>query len=476
MQSTHVPKILVVDDDDGVRDILLQLLKREGFQNVAAPDGEKGRTAVEREKPDVALLDIRMPGMDGIELLRWIKGREPDLPVVMLTAYAEVRQAVEAMRLGAHDYLSKPFDNHEVVRVVRRALEERKLKWQLREMSLELRGDGYLEKLMGPSDAVRHLAAEVRRVAASGFNVVILGETGSGKELVARAIHRESPRKDGTFVPVDCGAIPETLFESELFGYEKGAFTGADRPRAGKFEAACGGTLLLDEIANMPSACQAKLLRVLQEKQVYRLGSTRSTPVDVRLLAAANEDLHRLAREGDFREDLFYRLNEFCIRIPPLRQRKDDVVYLAKRFLDITNQELKKDVRGFSQGAVEAMLDYSWPGNVRQLRSVTRRAVLMARDLVTRRHLGLRDEDGSLSEDGETETEDLGEPWKDMSLREMVDRKVGELECRVIVGVLGKTGGNKAEAARLLGVDYKTLHTKVKKYGIRPGERKSLHD
>ncbi|RLB04397.1 MAG: sigma-54-dependent Fis family transcriptional regulator, partial [Deltaproteobacteria bacterium] len=276
-----------------------------------------------------------------------------------------------------------------------------------------------LRELMGPSDAVNRLISEVSRVAKSDFTVVIFGETGTGKELVARAIHHASTRSMGPFVPVDCGAIPETLLESELFGHEKGAFTGAEHQKPGKFEAAKGGTLFLDEISNMPLGSQAKLLRVLQEKTLYRVGGTKPVNVDVRLLVASNKDLEAEVTSGSFRRDLLYRLNEFTIRIPPLRERKDDILYLANRFLDITNMELKKSVRGFSESALEALLTYHWPGNVRQLRSTIRRAVLLADEVITEEHLNLK---GATSTDLPFTPQAQETSFNGLSLREIVRR------------------------------------------------------
>ncbi len=260
----------------------------------------------------------------------------------------------------------------------------------MKELSGHLQAEIHLKELMGPSDIIARLISEVECVADSDFSVVIIGETGSGKEIVARAIHEASPRSSRPFTPVDCGAIPETLLESELFGHEKGAFTGADVKKPGKFEITHGGTLFLDEISNMPLGSQAKLLRVLQEKKVYRVGSTKSIDVDVRLLVASNQDLHDLTESGSFRQDLFYRLNEFAISVPPLRERKEDIPYLAKRFLDTANIELKKSVKGFSESALNVLFNYNWPGNVRQLRSTIRRATLLADDVITEKDLDLQ--------------------------------------------------------------------------------------
>ncbi len=456
-------QVLIVDDDEDIRAILAHLLKKEGFKAITAEDAATALRLIRRELPDALLLDIMLPGLNGMEVLRQAKETDPDLPVIMITAYADINNAVEAMRAGAHDYLPKPFQNHEVVRVVRRALVERNLKRKIKHLSEHIPEGHSLRETMGPSDAVGRLLGDVQRVADSDFTVIILGETGSGKELVAQAIHQSSRRAKGPFVPVDCGAIPETLLESELFGHEKGAFTSAEARKVGKFELARGGTLLLDEISNMPLGSQSKLLRTLQEKVIYRVGGTSPLKIDIRLLVASNQDLEATVAAGSFRRDLFYRLNEFTLRIPPLRQRKEDIAYLAKRFLDTTNQELHKRVRGFAESALEALLAYSWPGNVRQLRSTIRRAVLLAENTITEKHLKLdetprapRPFAGALEKPA----------WKSLSLREIVQRSTIAVEREVICQALRETGGNKAKAARLLQIDYKTMHSKVKQYAI----------
>jgi len=456
-------KILIVDDEENFLTILSSLMKKQGHKVVTAGDGKKALKLIHMEAPDVLLSDVKMPGMDGIELLKKAKELDPDLPVVMITGFADIPGAVNMIKLGAHDYLPKPFDNNEVIRVVQRALTERELKRKLKEISNRLQENMSLAEKMGPSDVVARLIAEVNRVARSEFAVVLLGETGSGKEVVARAIYQASPRSQGPFIPVDCGAIPETLLESELFGHEKGAFTGAEGQKLGKFEVATGGTLFLDEISNMPLRSQAKLLRVLQEKKIYRVGGTKPIAVDVRLLAASNKNLSDLAASGSFRGDLFYRLTEFTIMIPPLRERKEDIPYLAKRFLDSANIELKKQVRGFSESALNILFNYNWPGNVRQLRSVIRRAALLADDLITEKHLELKRVDVP----GMAFTPKVqGMPWKENSLKDILRQSTDAVEREVLTQALKYTGGNKAKAARLLKIDYKTIHEKVKKLKI----------
>ena len=457
-------QILIVDDDKGICMILSDLMKKEGFDPLTVYDGEKALKTIKSESPDLLLVDMMLPGMDGMEVLKKSREVDPELPVVFITAHADSRGAVKAIKAGAHDYLSKPFDNYEVIRVIHRALAERELKLKVRELSNQLKGSSPLQEKMGPSDAVARLISEVNRVAQSDFTVIIIGETGSGKEVVARAIFDSSSRSKGPFIPVDCGAIPETLLESELFGHERGAFTGAEIQKPGKFEIAQGGTIFLDEISNMPLGSQAKLLRVLQEKKVYRVGGTKPIQVDVRLLVASNQDLHELALSGSFRRDLFYRLNEFTINIPPLRERKEDIPYLAKRFLDSANTELSKQIKGFSESAINVLFSYNWPGNVRQLRSIIRRASLLADDLITEKHLELKRVDVP----GMAFTPKVqGAPWKNSSLKEILQQSIAAVEREVLDQVLKQTGGNKAKAARLLQIDYKTIHEKVKKLGIQ---------
>lgn len=459
---TATSRILVVDDEDEIRGLLSRLLQKEGFEALGAADGEAALGLIRRESPDVILLDLKMPGMDGMEVLRRTREFDPNLPVIIVTSHGQVQGAVDAMRAGAHDYLTKPFEHNDVLLSVRRALTERELRRTIRVLSdraLEARS---LQDLMGPSKFVARISEDVARVARSNFAVMITGETGTGKELVARAIHQSSPRATAPFVAVDCGAIPESLFESELFGHEKGSFTGAERQKAGKFEFAQGGSLFLDEIGNMPLGCQAKLLRGLQDKSVTRVGGTKPVDVDVRFLAAMNQNLEAAISAGSFRRDLFFRLNEFAITIPPIRQRKEDIVFLAKRFLDLTNHELRKNVRGFTDSSIERLLNHSWPGNARELRSTVRRAVLLADDVITDAHLCLPViPDLLVSFPISPGAAGFGLP-----LRELVRRSTIVVERTALVRALGNAGGNKAKAARLLQIDYKTIHTKLKEYGI----------
>ncbi|MBI4495927.1 MAG: sigma-54-dependent Fis family transcriptional regulator [Deltaproteobacteria bacterium] len=454
------PSILIVDDDREICETLAHLVRREGAKALTAHDGDKALRMIRADRPDMLLVDIRLPGLDGFEVLRRAKDLDRSLPVVVLSGFADISGVVKAMKAGAQDFFSKPFDHREVIRTVKRVLAEQQERRGGRDPAAGRSGDDLLREAMGPSEAIGVLLAEVKRVAHSEFSVVILGETGSGKELVARAIHQASPRAEAPFVPVDCGAIPETLLESELFGHERGAFTGADLAKAGKFEAAGGGTLFLDEMGNLALGSQAKLLRTLQEKKLCRVGSTRSLNVDVRLLAATNQDLEEAVAADSFRRDLFFRLSEFTIRIPPLRERREDIVYLARRFMELTNRELGKEVRDFSASALELLLNFNWPGNVRQLRSAIRRAVLLTDGMmIAETHFDLKRLPVPAGPSAPP-------PWNNLSLKEIVRQRTRGVEREVLAETLRQTRGNKARAARLLQIDYKTIRTKMKQLGL----------
>jgi DNA-binding NtrC family response regulator len=443
---------LVADDEPGVLELAADALRPEGLRVVTATDGRRAFDVFVAERPDVAVLDLEMPGLGGIDVLERIKAMAPDVPVIMFTAYGDIPRAVHAIKLGAWDFLSKPLEIVDFVATVRRALE--------RAAVATPTDPSALGALMGESAVIRSVIEQVQRVAPSALSVVVCGETGTGKELVARAIHARSERARGPLVALDCGAIPETLIESELFGYERGAFTGADRRRDGYFHHAQGGTLFLDEIGNLPLPTQAKLLRALQERTIRPLGSVRSVPIDVRVIAATNAPLEREVRAGRFREDLYYRLGEFTILLPPLRERRSDVPHLAERFLGEAARELGRPARRFTEEAVAALMRHDWPGNVRQLRNVVRRAVVVAGEEVRLEHLGF----GEAAPAASTETgagDDGVRP-----LREVTSLVVAAAEREAITAALRATHGNKSEAARLLDTDYKTLHLKMKRYRI----------
>lgn len=459
-------RILIVDDEPEILQVLACIVRRAGLVPLLAQNGMHALHLVRSEDPDLMLTDFKMPDMDGMALLNSARGMDPDLPVILLTGYADVPGAVQAMRAGAYDYISKPFDHGEVLRVVMSALRERRVKLDLNSVVGSGSGMASLRDTFGPSESIGKLIAGIKQVAKSDFSVVITGETGTGKEVVARVVHNASGRAKGPFIAVDCGAIPEPLLESELFGHERGAFTGANTCKVGKLELARGGTLFLDELANMPLASQAKLLRVLQERTMYRVGGTEPKSVDVRVIVATNGDLLELCDRGLFRRDLYFRLNEFVLSIPPLRKRREDILFLAKRFMAVVSVELTKHVEGFAPEAAEAMLSYDWPGNVRQLRSVIRRAVLVSDGIIREQFLdfGNRHEPSPGIE--RADSQGLIEDGEVVTLREILRRNAAHVERKVIADTLVKTGGNKARAARMLQIDYKTLHTKVKEYGI----------
>lgn len=466
-------KILIVDDERDFCDILFRILKREGFTSLVAHDAEMALDMIRMGLPDVVLMDVRMPGMDGMEALRQARQINADLPIIMVTAYSGVHGAVEAIKDGAFDYLSKPLDNKVLIEKIKRALANRSLSTKKKPVRPKKKDLSLvqLEDMMGPSPQVSRIISDLRLVSLSDFSVVIEGETGTGKELIAQAIHQASKRSASALIPVDCGAIPETLFESELFGHEKGAFTGAMGTRQGKFEMANGGTLFLDEIGNMPTSCQTKLLRAIQEKTIYRVGGREPVEVDARLLVATNKDLNLEVAAGRFSRDLFYRLSEFTVLIPPIRDRMDDVMHMAERFLHSTNIELGKNVLGFSADSVQAIATYKWPGNVRQLRSAVRRAVLMATDYIQPDHLSLRYSEVTVEKNAPVNNTlpvvNNVSDWEGLSLKEIVHKSVSEVEKNILLQALKKTGGNKAKAARLLQIDYKTMHSKIKQYNIR---------
>jgi two-component system nitrogen regulation response regulator GlnG len=458
-------RALIVDDDREICHLLGVLLRRNGFEVDAVHDGKAALKRLRSEPPDVMLLDVKMSGCDGMEVLRRVRGDHPLLPVVMMTAYAGVGQAVEAIRTGAVNYIPKPFDNTQVVPLVRQAMADRRQGPADCGCTDDL--CQWLTRTMGPSAAVAHLVDQLASVVGTDFSIVVQGETGTGKELVARTIHRFSPRSKGPFVAVDCGALPDNLLENELFGHERGAYTGADRREIGKLEAADGGTLFLDEIGNMPLKSQAALLRALQERTIYRVGGHEPIAIDVRVVVASNENFMQAVERGDFREDLWYRLNEFQLRLPPLRERQDDILHLAELFLKQTAAELKRPLPTLSASARHLLLTFDWPGNVRELRSVVRRACLVDKPEIEADDIGLRSR-ARREIDGFIESREL--TLGETSLREIVNDNLARLERVVLVKALRQTKGNKAEAARLLKVDYKTIYNKLKKFEINPAE------
>ena len=454
--------LLIIDDDVMTCRLIETIFSSEDMEVTAMHDGQSGIDYARAHSPDVLLLDLQLPGLDGLEVLAKLKQEVPALPVVMFTADQDVKAAVRAMQLGAFDYVTKPFHREEIVVVVRRALQTRALQIEVEDLRRQLGAGSGLALQMGPSTQVRDLVEQVRTVAGTSFTVLVSGETGSGKELVAQAIHRESERRAKPFVAIDCGAIPEQLLESELFGHEKGAFTGAERKKQGRFQLAQGGTFFLDEVGNLPMNLQAKLLRVLESRQVQPVGADRSAALDVRFVAATNHDLQARAAEGQFRADLYFRLAQYTITLPALKDRPLDIPYLAHRFLAEASVELRRPVQQIVPNALEQLEAHPWPGNVRELRNVIRQAVLKTKDLMIDRDVvrALLGKPGAARHV-------VGATPAGVSLREVAAEAAEAAERRAISEALRLARGNKSRAARALDTDYKTLHLKMKRFGIR---------
>jgi len=445
--------ILVVDDDFAHRTMLKTLISGWGYDVSEAGDGAAAIEAVRRAPFDLVLMDIRMVRISGIEALEEIRKLNPAIPIILMTAFASVETAVEALKKGAYDYLTKPLDFDELRLVLERGLEHTHLKEEnlLLKERLGIRFDR--RNLIGRSEAMTKLLDLVAQVAPSEATVLISGESGTGKEIIAAAIHYNSLRKEGPFVKINCAAITETLLESELFGHEKGSFTGADRRKEGKFRQASGGTILLDEVSEMSLAMQVKLLRVLQEREITSVGGDEVIPIDVRVITATNRDLIQEIAGGRFREDLYYRLNVVTLQVPPLRERKEDIPLLAIHFLKEFAEKNHKEIKGFTPRALDRMLRYSWPGNVRELMNTVERGVVLSRsDYLDESDLSpILMEKGSLEENNAVTS---GES------------SLESVEKATILKILEDAGGNKSEAARRLGITRRTLHQKLKKYGM----------
>ena len=440
--------LLVADDDPGLRESLGRTLTRAGYNVVLASDG---RAALERLRTgglDLVLTDLKMPGLTGIEVLRATKAIAPDLDVILLTAFGTVEEAVIAMKEGAYDFMTKPFRGEQLLKIVAKALERRALIEQNRALQRQLedlRGKG---QAIGGSPAFRRMMTLVDQVADSSATVLIQGESGAGKELVARSIHERSPRRTRPFVAVNCAALPETLLESELFGYEKGAFTGAAARKEGRFELADGGTLFLDEVADLSIVTQPKILRVLQEGEFERVGGTKTIRVDVRIVTATNQDLAQMVREKRFREDLYYRLNVITVNVPPLRERREDIRVLAQHFLRVYAAKNNRRLDGLSDEAVRRLEAYAWPGNVRELENVIERGVVLARGAV----IELTDLPEEIA--GAT-------PLPEGVMTVRIGTPLAEVERRLLEETLRRTKGNRTLTAKLLGIDPKTVYRKL---------------
>jgi len=444
-------RVLIVDDEEGIRSLLADLFEGLGYRVQLEENGKRGLKAALAEDYDLVILDLSLPGFDGIELLRALKEPKPDLPVIIITGYASMGSAMQALKLGAYDYITKPFDLNEVEMVAARAVERRRLIDENRYLKNELRLRYGFDNVIGLSQEVQKAYVLAAKVADSSASVLILGETGTGKEYLARAIHYQSPRADGPFVKVSCAALPESLLESELFGHEKGSFTGAIARRIGRFEMADGGTLFLDEIGDTTPATQIKLLRVLQEKQFERLGGSETLSVDVRIIAATNRDLKQAIADKVFREDLYYRLNVVTISLPPLRERIEDIPELVEHFIRKYTSDTGKNIDGISPDGMAMLQRYRWPGNIRELENCIERAVILCNGrTILPQHL--------LFGDGTSPSSAISPAAELKTLR--------EVEKAHVKRVLEYCEFNQSRAASILGIDRKTLRSKIRDYGL----------
>jgi len=458
-----------------MRFLLREALVKEGHEVVTAENGAEAVALLGENSFDCVLLDIRMPKMDGLEALEALLAIDPEIPVILMTAYGTKEVAMEAIRKGAYDFFTKPFDINEMRIVVKRALEKQKLEEEIKKLRSKLEERYDFEGIIGRSREMTEVYELVSKVYKSDITVIIYGESGTGKELIANVIHYKSPRKDFPMVKINCAAIPETLLESELFGYEKGAFTGATQRKIGKIEQANRGTLFLDEIGDMSLMTQAKMLRVLEEHEIERLGGNEVIPVDIRIVAATNQDLPRAVHEKRFREDLYFRLNVVPIFMPPLRVRKGDISLLVDHFVEENNRKLNKNVRGVSRSVMRRFLNYDWPGNVRELENAVQRAVLLAPDDI------INDEclPSQIVESTRKSTTGQMEPFEG-SLQEIVDNIAESAERQIIIDALELTSWSRTKTAELLKICRKSLHNKMKKYELfevrKPGDEESDYD
>ncbi|MFQ6008042.1 MAG: sigma-54-dependent transcriptional regulator [Candidatus Zixiibacteriota bacterium] len=451
-----MPNILVVDDKDSLRNMLSETLNEEGHQVDCAADGRRALELVHNKSYDLVLTDLKMPDIDGLEVLSSVKDVDSDTSVIVMTAYGTIEDAVAAMKKGAYDFITKPFDTEHLCVLINRALENRRLIAENTLLRQELLAGHGFSDIIGQDVKMVEICRLIQKVAKSDASVLLQGESGTGKELFARAIHSLSLRKDRPYITINCAAIPRELLENELFGSEKGAFTGAHARKMGKFEIANTGTIFLDEIGDMDLALQAKLLRVLQEKNFERLGGTRPIEVDVRVIAATNMDLNELIKAKRFREDLYYRLSVFPIAIPPLRERPADIVRLAEYFVVKYCQEMKKATKSLSKDAVSLLEKYHWPGNVRELENTIERAVILAEGKkITPDHLAIR-----------LQNTDEIRLREGAGLKEIGAHAQMQAEKATIIRVLKQVRGNKRKCARILQIDYTTLFDKIKKYHI----------
>lgn len=451
-------KILVIDDEKNIREGLQIALEDDGYEVLTAADGTAGLQKALSDVVDLIITDLRMPGIGGQELLRRVTSETPGVPVIVLTGHGTVETAVEAMRMGAYDFLTKPLDLDRLSLLVKRALQNRELVLRHRELEEQLQSNKTFEHIIGKSAAMEHVFEMIRKVAPSRASVLITGESGVGKELIASAIHNLSPRKDKSYIKVHCAALAESLLESELFGHEKGAYTGAVSQKRGRFELADGGTIFLDEIGEINQNLQIKILRVLQEKQFERVGGEKSVTVDTRLITATNRDLEKEVENGTFRSDLYYRLNVVHIHVPPLRERKEDLPLLIAAFIKEFSEENAKSISGIEPKARAALYAYEWPGNIRQLRNCLESAVVMSSDDIIR-----------LSD----LPEHVREAEQTAAIRVQIGTTLAEAEKHIILETLAAYKGNKSKTADILGIGRKTLHRKLDEFAASASESSS---
>ncbi|MDQ3684477.1 MAG: sigma-54 dependent transcriptional regulator [Acidobacteriota bacterium] len=458
------PDILLVEDKDSLRRVLRLTLENAGYTVAEAADARAAAVEIARTPHRLILTDLRMPHGSGLDVLRAARAADSFVPVVVMTAYGSIDEAVQAMKDGAHDFLQKPVDSNHLLLLVERALEAARLRTENMLLREEWSRRYGFPRIIGESESLKRAVGETQRVAGTEATVLLLGESGTGKELFARAVHHLSPRRDKPFVAINCAAIPETLVESELFGHERGSFTGATERRPGKFELASGGTVFLDEIGELPLAAQSKLLRAIEEKVVDRIGGRAPVPVDVRIVAATNRDLQSAAENGEFRRDLYFRLAVFPVEIPPLRERGDDVILLASHFAAQFGKELRGQEATLSDAALHALHAHMWPGNVRELENAIERACILADTLMLEaRDFGLT---GGATQARNVQPDPLATPDLSGTLSEAVERAVRVIERQKITEALRAHDNNKTRAAETLGVSYKTLLTKVKDYNL----------
>jgi DNA-binding NtrC family response regulator len=450
--------ILVLDDEEVLQDILTLLIRKDGHQPFSALSGEDGLVLLEREEIDLVLLDLMLPGMHGMEVLREIRRRQPDVVVVVITAFSSIESAIDAMREGAFHYIPKPFKNEEVLLTVRKGLEQRRLTAENRSLKEQLRQRFAFDNIIGKSKPMQQVYELIQLAAPSRSNIMVLGESGTGKEMVAKAIHHHSKRAGGPFVTVNSGSMPADLLESNLFGHVRGAFTGAVASKKGLFEMADGGSVFFDEIGNIPLDTQAKLLRVIQEREFMRLGGLETIRVDVRIIAATNADLEAAVQQGQFREDLFYRLNVISVNLPPLRKRTEDIPLLAQHFLGQYARENEKAIRTISPPAMELLLDHHWPGNVRELENAIERAVVLSIGETLVEELL----PSSVRQREATGLLPPTLPSNGISFKDVVS----DYERQIIIRALQSCGGVQKRAAELLQVKPTTLHEMMKRLNI----------